>query len=199
MKRTGMRVVLLAAGAVLLLGAPAWAHAKLVGSSPADGQRLSEPPREVRATFSEELDAKESALRVLDATGKEVAHGGVDLNDPDHRRMAAGLPPSLAPGRYAVRWHAVTPDDHAVEEGVFSFELATSVPPTGQAAAAPATTASGGVRAGTETVAPQASHQSAPSRLVPLLVLAAAVLVVGGGLWLARLARPARPGGKKPV
>ena len=102
------------------------AHAELIGSVPADGAILSVAPREVVATFSEAVDGERSRLEVRDASGATVAQGGVP--DPSRSRLRVALP-VLEPGRYTVRWTAVTPDDGAVTRGTFAFAIGTTVTP----------------------------------------------------------------------
>jgi methionine-rich copper-binding protein CopC len=57
-------------------------------------------------------------LTVIDATGAEVSHGKVQVNDA---QMRIGLKP-LSVGIYKVNWRAVSSDTHKVE-GSFTFRI----------------------------------------------------------------------------
>jgi len=109
---------------VVWAGAAA-AHAKLLRATPAPGSTVTAAPKEVRAWFSEELTPKGSTISVWDRRGRQVdtGKGGVDLNDLDRKSMVARLKP-LQPGRYTVKWKAVSADDLAVTQGAFQFTVA---------------------------------------------------------------------------
>jgi methionine-rich copper-binding protein CopC len=110
-------------GAVLSRPAPpAWGHAALVKSSPANGASLTKAPPVIRAWFSEELAVKGSTLRLFDAHQKQIAAGGVDTGVKKHDVMKIA-PPHLAPGTYVVRWHAISADDNNVAQGSFRFTV----------------------------------------------------------------------------
>jgi methionine-rich copper-binding protein CopC len=124
------RKVTLVVGAIfaagLLQAMPAVAHAKLVRADPKPGSTVQAAPKEVRAWFNEELDPKGSSLTIVDRTGKRVDNGkgGVDLRDLDRKLMVVGVAAMLRPGRYTVRWAAVSADDANVEKGSFTFTVA---------------------------------------------------------------------------
>lgn len=113
---------------ILATATTALAHAELTTSTPADGAVLGVPPSAVVATYSEAIDPARSSLVVLDASGAEVAHGGVDPTDATNKTMKVQLA-ALSPGRYTVRWTTVTSDDNGVERGTFSFTVAASLTP----------------------------------------------------------------------
>jgi methionine-rich copper-binding protein CopC len=115
-----IRLVPITAAVTLLLTLPAAvsAHAELVSSDPAPGDRLDEAPSEVTVTFDGEL-APESGFIVTDADGHEVGAGGLDL-DVAERNVLRGAVTITEPGVYTVAWTAVSDDDHP-EEGSFTF------------------------------------------------------------------------------
>jgi methionine-rich copper-binding protein CopC len=118
------------AGLLLVLAeSPAWAHAQLMKSSPANGAAYASTPSTIRAWFSEELAASGSYLRLYDAHNKILATGGLDASNREALRL---VPPHLSPGSYLVRWHVVAADDNAVTQGSFRFSI-------GGAAMAPST------------------------------------------------------------
>jgi methionine-rich copper-binding protein CopC len=110
----------------LALAPSAGAHAKLQRADPKAGSTITTAPAVVRAWFSEEIDAKGSALSVWDAHGKrkDDGKGGLDLNDLDHKSMLVKLQP-LGPGTYTVKWTAVSADDKNVAKGSFRFTVAS--------------------------------------------------------------------------
>ncbi len=72
----------------------------------------------MRLWFAQELEPAFSTLSVQDAAGKRVDKG--DAKDAQDL-MQVSLP-VLAPGRYTVKWRALSVDTH-VTEGDFSFEV----------------------------------------------------------------------------
>jgi methionine-rich copper-binding protein CopC len=118
------RLIIAAAVGLLVggLAAAAAAHAKLVSATPAPGSLVKAPPRLVRAVFNEELAPTHSRMTVTDGRGRRVddGQGGVDLDDLDRKTLVARLRP-VGPGRYTVRWRAVSADDGYVAQGTFWF------------------------------------------------------------------------------
>jgi methionine-rich copper-binding protein CopC len=108
----------------MLVAAAAWGHAKLLRAVPAPGSTIARTPAVVRLLFNEELDTKRSGLSVWNTRGQRVddGRGGVDLNDLDRKSMKVVLKP-IPPGRYTVRWRAVSADDLFVSTGSFTFSV----------------------------------------------------------------------------
>ena len=75
-------------------------------------------PPEVRLWFSQELEPAFSTLSVQDSSGKRVDKGDAKVTQ-DTMQISV---PALAPGRYTVRWRALSVDTH-VTEGDFTFEV----------------------------------------------------------------------------
>jgi methionine-rich copper-binding protein CopC len=123
-----IRLALAAVGIVTLLSLPvlALAHAELVESDPADGAVVVDPPRALNATFSEEL-AAQSQIVVQDASGVEIARGGVS---PDDEALMTVELPDLAAGAYAAHWTAVAADDNGVTRGTINFTVGPGASPT---------------------------------------------------------------------
>src|SRR5438876_234415 len=86
----GRRLCALLAAALAALGAlapPAFAHAVLIGTSPAAGARLARSPELVRLRFSEPIQLLQPAdLDVVDAGGRSVAAGPA-WRDPTDARV----------------------------------------------------------------------------------------------------------------
>ncbi len=132
---------------LVLAETPAWAHAQLMKSSPANGAAYASTPSAIRAWFSEELAAS-SYLRLYDAHNKVLATGGLDPSNHEALRL---VPPHMSPGNYLVRWHVVAADDNAVTQGSFRFSI-------------------GGVAMAQATTSPAAGKMS--SSLPPLRLIA---------------------------
>lgn len=104
-----------AVGALLiLLAPPAWAHAGLVGTDPADGQVLAEPPAAVTVTFTEPIRLADSGNQLLDAAGDQVP--ATVLARDDTVVFAPDAP--LADGSYIVSWRVISVDTHPVAGGI---------------------------------------------------------------------------------
>jgi len=106
---------------------PAFAHTSLAGSSPEDGDVLTEQPQHLHLTFSGEL---ESSLHRVDLTGPDgagVALGEAAL-DSNGRSLTTELP-ELPNGTYRVAYRVISADGHPIEGG-FAFEVAVEAPPS---------------------------------------------------------------------
>ena len=112
------KLLTIAAAAGVLLASPAFAHAKLLSASPSDGAQLSDPPKALMLTFAEAVKLGSVAISsaghvvpvTIDRTAKAAATVAVPL-------------PALEPGRYEVRWSAVSPDDGHVSKGALTFTV----------------------------------------------------------------------------
>ena len=107
--------------AVLLSPAAAGAHAVLVKSSPARRAVLATPPGRVELTFNERLEPAYSTVSVWSAADARVDDGNVVIGADDPRRLTVSVP-SLASGRYTVKFRVLSVDGHLVE-GTFPFEV----------------------------------------------------------------------------
>jgi methionine-rich copper-binding protein CopC len=109
-----------AALATVLIAAAtlAFAHARLVRTSPAPDSILRAPPTQVSIWFTERLEQAFSNIEVTDAAGSRVDQGNPQV---DGKVMRVELR-ALRPGRYRVNWRAVSVDTHT-SEGSFSFAV----------------------------------------------------------------------------
>lgn len=136
--RTGS--ALLAALLLLLAVAapPAAAHTDLASTTPADGERLAEPPAEVTLVFTAEVLELGAAVAVTGPAGL------LDAGPPvvDGASVTAALPAGLPGGDYEVAWRVTAADGHPIS-GTFTFSVAAApAPTTSETTAAPATTSS---------------------------------------------------------
>jgi len=189
----------LGAAGVVGAAAPASAHNVVVGTSPASGSTVTEPPESVDVTFDDvvlDLSAEGSStvITVTDADGTDHATGCPTMQD-----RTVSVPVALGEGgEYTVDWRIVSADGHPTS-GEFSF---TYEPPAGAEATAPAADASpcapagaagegeaAGAAAGTADTADAAGGDA--SELVVVLGIAGGVVVLAGAAVLValRLAR----------
>ena len=110
---------LLAVVCVLLLASPGSAHAELVSTSPANGERLDTAPQQITLTFSESVDLLDGGIRLLDPKGTTVP-----TPDPavDGHTVTWAMPARLPDGAYVVTWRVISADGHPID-GAFSFGI----------------------------------------------------------------------------
>lgn len=118
--------IILSALAALSIGlaGPALAHPKLVSSTPAAASTVS-APRQVTLTFNERLmPAMTGAEIVMTAMPGMKDHppmkiiGAKTSVTADGKTLEIAFGRPLAPGSYAVNWHAVSGDTHRVTGSV---------------------------------------------------------------------------------
>ncbi|NYT40968.1 copper homeostasis periplasmic binding protein CopC [Sphingomonas sp. R-74633] len=117
-----------AAVAIVAIATPAFAHPKLVSSTPAAKSVVSNV-RQVALTFSERLIPTLSGIDLvmtgmpgmanhnpMKVTGFAISVGA------DGKTLVASLPRKLPAGAYLLTWHAVSADTHRVT-GTISFTV----------------------------------------------------------------------------
>jgi copper transport protein len=120
----GLRRVLLM-GAVglplsILLVGPAFAHAELESSDPADGALLRAAPARVVLSFTEPPDPDLSSVTVVDAAGQPVQTGPIERGSAP-RSLVTPLGPDLPNGVYTVSWIVVSEADGHRTANAFAF------------------------------------------------------------------------------
>lgn len=96
--------------ATALCGQPAWSHAVLLETIPADRAVLTQSPSEILLRFNEAVQPV--ALRIIDAAGEQVASDArTEVRDGDLRIL---LPAPLAPGAYVLSYRITSEDSHPV-------------------------------------------------------------------------------------
>lgn len=118
MKRHSFVAAVLAA--CVAVPAVAFAHAHLVTATPSAGAQVA-APSELVISYTEALEPRLSTIEVTDAAGKRVDKADLHTTTPDGKTVAVSLI-QLAPGDYAVAWHATSIDTHKTE-GHFSFTV----------------------------------------------------------------------------
>ncbi len=122
MSRLATRAVLLALIALALAPASAFAHAQLLGTSPATGATVKTQPNEVIFKYNQPVGGTVGAVRVYNAQGDQVDN--LDVTHPEGHEswMGVGLKPNLPDGTYTATYRVISADTHIVYGGlVFSI------------------------------------------------------------------------------
>jgi copper resistance protein C len=168
--------LLRAVAVTLLLGATAWllpvtevaalAHTEIERTTPADGARLTSPPRQITLTFGEPVRQSGAGLAVAGPAGHTALHP--EVAGPV---VSARWPASLEEGAFEVDYRVVAEDGH-VADGDFSF---TIVAAPAKATVTPSSAASAASNA-SEPAPGGASGVPGWLWIVGALILAAVVL-----------------------
>jgi methionine-rich copper-binding protein CopC len=113
----------LGAWAIALLAAapaPAHAHAFPVRAEPRVGSTVAAAPAQVSIWFDGQIEGAFSKIEVYDAAERRVDKNDSRV-DASRTMLEVGLSP-LPPGKYQVRWTALSVDTH-VTEGRFTFTV----------------------------------------------------------------------------
>ena len=96
--------------ATAICGNPAWSHAVLLETIPADRAVLAQSPSEILLRFNEAVQPV--ALRIIDGAGQLVASDArTEVRDGDLRILLAA---PLAPGAYVLSYRITSEDSHPV-------------------------------------------------------------------------------------
>ncbi len=106
--------------AALCLAGAAYAHAVLIGTEPADGSVLAQPPKTVQLRFNEAVAP--AAVRLIDAAGKSR---DVTVRATD-QSVVITLPDNLPRGTQVLSYRVVSQDGHPVAGSLlFSIGVVT--------------------------------------------------------------------------
>lgn len=106
--------------AALLWAGPAFAHAHLISSTPADKATVS-APTEITMRFNGPLVGRVSAIKLMDAQGGDVA---VTLTPAANATdIVARMDKPLAPGIYRATWTVAAENDGHRMSGNISFTV----------------------------------------------------------------------------
>jgi len=106
-----------------------YAHSDVVKSEPGPATEVETPPRKVYVYLDEATDSVFSSLVVFNEAGNQVdlGDGRADPADDEGKRLVASLPPGLEPGKYTVRWRALSRVDGHETRGEFQFSVSGSL------------------------------------------------------------------------
>jgi copper transport protein len=143
--RIGGRAGALLVAFVAALAVPALAqgHATLLATQPQASGVLSQPPTQVRLTYSERIEPRFAVISVTDAGGNQQIAGGPERTADDENAIFVPVKP-LSQGWYLVWWRVISADGHPVR-GAFTFAVGPSpgpppqfvIPSLGESAATP--------------------------------------------------------------
>jgi methionine-rich copper-binding protein CopC len=189
-RKNGLRAALATLAVAVLLALPlaASAHSEFVSASPADGSTVTGTPTEIVLTFSAKLDAKKSSIILRDASGAQIATGGVDPAKTTTMQMT---PPALEAGAYEIDWTSVATDGDLLR-GKTSFTVEAPAPtpsPTPAATAVPSVAPSA-VVSPSPTPSPSPAPSAAPAStsasgtdvILPVIVAILLIAALGARL-----------------
>lgn len=134
-----LAAVTLAAAAVPLFAAPAFAHAELISSSPEDGATLTKAPAQVVLTFGEPILSEGAGIVVTGPDGNRYDQS--DTLQVGQTEASIELKPATTAGKYSVEYRIVAEDGH-VGDGTLTYTLkgqqSSSTPAPSEVSAAPA-------------------------------------------------------------
>jgi copper transport protein len=143
--RIGGRAGALLAAFVVALAVPALAqgHATLLATQPQASGVLSQPPTQVRLTYSERIEPRFAVISVTDAGGNQEIAGSPARAADDENAIFIPVK-KLSQGWYLVWWRVISADGHPVR-GAFTFAVGPSpgpppqfvIPSLGESAATP--------------------------------------------------------------
>lgn len=113
---------------LLLAPVPAWAHAELVDSDPADGAELSAVPEAVTLTFSEEVSGP-AQVAVTAPNGTQVQDGDAAAADATVTQSVKPQDNDESSGSWTVAYRVVSIDGHTVT-GEVTFTVDDDSGPT---------------------------------------------------------------------
>ena len=146
--------------AALILPTTLLAQAELETATPADKSTVTEPVAEVSGTYSDSMKTAGSSLVIKDASGTQVAKGGVDPGN-DHRMLATPATP-LGNGTYTVESTTLASDGD-VAHATWTFTVAVAASPSPSAVASAASTVVPSAGPTTFPATPAATVEAAPS------------------------------------
>lgn len=175
----GALVASAAAWVPVLPAAPAVAHASLIATAPADGDRIAAAPTEVSLQFSEDLIEMGVIVRVVDAAGVDHAAG-----DPviEGSTVVTTVDPSLPSGAIEMRWRVVSADGHPIS-GVTRFTIEGGNGPEPASASSPPTA----IPAATLDEASQAAGGADAQDATDMAATGRTALLAAGGAVVALL------------
>ncbi|XVV13344.1 copper resistance CopC family protein [Actinoplanes sp. CA-131856] len=170
-----LALALVAAVAVLLPGAPAWAHNSLAEATPAKNATVKKAPESVKLRFLQKLNPTATTITITGAT--PVTASAPKIEGATGTITFAPLPN----GEYTVAYDVVSKDGHPVKG---SYKFTVTAPVTSSPAAAPSPTPT--TEAPTTEAPPAAlvSDDESSSNTGWVIAMVAGALIVVGGVVL---------------
>lgn len=111
----------------VLVASPAFAHPKLVASTPA-ANTVVKGPTTITLKFSEKLMPTVSGVEIIMTSMPGMPNQPMPITgfrtaiDPEGTTLIVTLPRALTTGSYKVSWHAVSTDTHRIQ-GDLNFSV----------------------------------------------------------------------------
>ncbi|MDQ3707142.1 MAG: CopD family protein [Chloroflexota bacterium] len=174
-------------GGSMLVPASAYAHARLLGSSPAPGASLEASPEHIEISLSEAVSLDFSSIVLLDRSRRELPLASVAYGAQGESSVSAAVESSLPPGTYGVIWRVVSAIDGHLTTGSFVFRVLSA----GESITMPPEPVLGITGAGQTELGTAAQSPSPVHWLVRALVLACITFCLGGAIFLVLVVEPA--------
>jgi methionine-rich copper-binding protein CopC len=122
MRRLNFAALAAASALAILIAPPAFAHAKLVSSNPANKAAVAAPPKTIVLAFNEKLVAAftKVELTMPEHGGMKVAAGSAPTSDGKGLVIKPARP--LGDGEYKLVWSTASADGHKMS-GEISFTV----------------------------------------------------------------------------
>jgi len=122
MRKLNFAALAVASALAMLVATPAFAHARLVSSNPANNAAVAAPPRTIVLTFNERLVAAftKVELTMPEHGGMKVAASSAPANDGKGLVVTPARP--LGKGVYKLVWNTASADGHKMN-GEISFTV----------------------------------------------------------------------------
>lgn len=107
---------------LISLASPAFAHAHLLSEVPTANAVVVAAPKTLTLSFSEAVELHFTGVKVTGPAGAAVTLGTASLDPRNDKVLEVPLAGGLAPGAYAVAWHALSTDGHKTN-GTYTFTV----------------------------------------------------------------------------
>jgi copper transport protein len=106
---------------VVLLAAPASAHASLLSTDPSNGGVYDNPPKAITLRFSEGVEVSLGGIRVYTSDRERVVTGKPEHPNGQQSVVTTSLP-KLDDGTFVVTWRVTSADSHPID-GAYTFQV----------------------------------------------------------------------------
>jgi methionine-rich copper-binding protein CopC len=185
--------LLLSGVAVIVTATPAFAHAELIASDPAQNASIAAPPQQVQLTFNEPVSLAENPVTI---TGPDGASWTIGQPSIAGAVITVPVQPSGPAGAYTLAYRVVSGDGDAID-GTVPFTLTAAVPAPTTATPPPTTSTTEAPPSSTvsaETIAAPATDSDDGGVPVLVWIIGAVVLLAAGLVVALRMARSKNSG-----
>lgn len=164
--------LVLTAAATIATATPAFAHAKLIASTPTAGESLAAPPQQISLTFSEPVTPAANTVTIAGTDGSSWTVG-----QPAIAGAVVTVPvqPVGPAGAYTLTWQVVSSDGDEIN-GTIAFTMAVAAAPPTTSTTVPTSTTTEAPPTTTVDAAPAANEDSGVPVWVWILIAVAVLL-----------------------